>query len=132
MLLISGLGNPGPKHQKQRHNVGFMAVDEIHRHGDFTPWKSRFQAMTAEGTLGGKKTLLLKPNTFMNESGRAVGEAKRFFKMDLADIVVLYDELDLAPGKTYAIWFNSKKFYAFRDTDNNPAIPYLLVFHTKE
>ena len=82
-----------------RHNVGFMAVDEIHRHGNFTPWKSRFQAMTAEGTLGGKKTLLLKPNTFMNESGRAVGEAKRFFKMDLADIVVLYDELDLAPGK---------------------------------
>ena len=99
MLLISGLGNPGPKHQKQRHNVGFMAVDEIHRHGNFTPWKVRFQAMAAEGTLGGKKTLLLKPNTFMNESGRAVGEAKRFFKIDLEDIVVIYDELDLAPGK---------------------------------
>ncbi len=99
MLLISGLGNPGPKYAKQRHNVGFMAVDEIHRHGDFSPWKPRFQAMCAEGKLGGVKTLLLKPNTFMNESGRALGEAVRFYKIDLSNVIVLYDELDLAPAK---------------------------------
>ncbi len=99
MLLIAGLGNPGQKHQNHRHNVGFMAVDEIHRHENFSPWKSRFQAMCAEGTIGGVKTLLIKPNTFMNESGRAVGEALRFYKVPLEDVVVLYDELDLAPGK---------------------------------
>lgn len=99
MLLIAGLGNPGQKHEKQRHNVGFMAVDELHRHEDFSPWKSRFNGMTAEGTVGGEKTLLIKPSTFMNESGRAVGEAVRFYKIELKDVVVLYDELDLAPGK---------------------------------
>ena len=75
MLLIAGLGNPGQKYQNHRHNVGFMAVDEIHRHEMFSPWKSKFQAMCAEGTIGGEKTLLINPNTFMNESGRAVGEA---------------------------------------------------------
>ena len=99
MLLIAGLGNPGPKYAKQRHNVGFMAVDEIHRHEGFSPWKARFHALTSEGTLGGEKTLLVKPTTFMNESGRAVGEAARFFKIENENIVVLYDELDLAPGK---------------------------------
>ena len=77
MLLIAGLGNPGRSHEKQRHNIGFMAVDHIHRHENFSPWKVRFQGMVAEGQLGGKKTLLIKPNTFMNESGRAVAEAAR-------------------------------------------------------
>jgi len=76
-----------------------MAVDEIHRHGDFSPWKARFQAMTSQGTLGDRKVLLMKPNTFMNESGRAVGEALRFFKIEIDNLVVLYDELDLSPGK---------------------------------
>ena len=99
MLLIVGLGNPGPKHEKQRHNVGFMAVDEIHRHEGFSTWKSRFQAMTAEGQIADRKALLIKPNTFMNESGRAVGEALRFYKIELSDVIVFYDELDLAPGK---------------------------------
>lgn len=99
MLLIVGLGNPGPKYEKQRHNVGFMAVDEIHRHENFSPWKVRFQGLTAEGQIGGEKTLLIKPATFMNESGRAVGEAVRFYKIELNNVVVLYDELDLAPGK---------------------------------
>ncbi|MEE9375978.1 MAG: aminoacyl-tRNA hydrolase [Rhizobiaceae bacterium] len=99
MLIIVGLGNPGAKHAKQRHNVGFMAVDEIHRHENFSPWKARFQALTCEGQLGGVKTLLIKPTTFMNESGRAVGEAARFYKVDPNDIIVLYDELDLASGK---------------------------------
>ncbi|MEM8750755.1 MAG: aminoacyl-tRNA hydrolase [Pseudomonadota bacterium] len=99
MLLIAGLGNPGKQYEKHRHNVGFMAADAIHDCEGFSPWKSRFQAMCAEGQLGGVKTLLMKPNTFMNESGRAVREAIQFYKIDLSDVVVLYDELDLAPGK---------------------------------
>ncbi len=99
MLLIAGLGNPGPKYAKFRHNVGFMAVDEIHRHENFSPWKAKFQGMAAEGSIGGEKVLLLKPTTFMNESGRSLGEAVRFYKIDLCDVIVLYDELDLAPGK---------------------------------
>ncbi len=99
MLLIVGLGNPGPKYANQRHNVGFMAVDEIHRHEGFSPWKARFQALIAEGTLAGIKCLLVKPTTFMNESGRAVGEISRFYKVPVDQIIVLYDELDLPPGK---------------------------------
>ncbi len=99
MKLFVGLGNPGPKYARHRHNVGFMAVDRIaERHG-FSPWRRRFQGETAEGTIGGERVLLLKPMTYMNESGRAVGEAARFLKIDLADIVVFHDELDLAPGK---------------------------------
>lgn len=99
MLLLVGLGNPGPKYAGNRHNIGFMAVDRIaSRHG-FSPWRARFQSDAAEGAIGGVKTLLLKPRTYMNESGRAVAEAARFFKIPLADIAVLHDELDLAPGK---------------------------------
>ena len=99
MKLFVGLGNPGPKYARHRHNVGFMAVDRIaERHG-FSPWRRRFQSETAEGTIDGERVLLLKPMTYMNESGRAVGEAARFLKIDLADIVVFHDELDLAPGK---------------------------------
>jgi len=99
MLLLVGLGNPGPKYEKNRHNIGFMAVDRIaSRHG-FGPWRARFQGETAEGAIGGVKTLLLKPRTYMNESGRAVSEAARFFKIAIPDIVALHDELDLAPGK---------------------------------
>ncbi|NKB53615.1 MAG: aminoacyl-tRNA hydrolase [Rhizobiaceae bacterium] len=99
MLLIVGLGNPGPKYERQRHNVGFMAVDEIHRHESFPAWRPKFQALISEGQIAGHKCLLAKPTTFMNESGRAVGEIARFYKIPLSDIVVLYDELDLAPGK---------------------------------
>jgi PTH1 family peptidyl-tRNA hydrolase len=99
MLLIVGLGNPGPKYANHRHNVGFMAVDEIHRHESFPVWKAKFQALIAEGMIGGQKCLLAKPTTFMNESGRAVGEIARFYKLEPSDVVVLYDELDLAPGK---------------------------------
>ena len=99
MRLLVGLGNPGSKYEKNRHNVGFMAVDEIHRHGDFSAWKARFNGLTSEGRLGTEKVLLLKPTTFMNESGRAVGEAARFYRIEPADVVVLYDELDLPPGK---------------------------------
>ncbi len=99
MLLLVGLGNPGPKYEKNRHNIGFMAVDEIVRCHFFAAWRSRFQAQTAEGRLDGEKVLAMKPTTFMNESGRAVGEAVRFFKLHATDVVVLHDELDLAFGK---------------------------------
>ncbi|NVK34548.1 MAG: aminoacyl-tRNA hydrolase [Rhodobacteraceae bacterium] len=100
MRLIVGLGNPGSKYERNRHNVGFLAVDEIHRqNASFSPWKSRFQGQTSEGRLGNEKVLLLKPFTFMNESGRSVGEAMRFFKSEPEDILVIYDELDLPPAK---------------------------------
>ncbi len=100
MRLIVGLGNPGSKYDRNRHNIGFMAADAIHRrHASFQPWRARFQAEVSEGVIGSQKTLLMKPQTYMNESGRAVGEAARFFKIDPADILVIYDELDLPPGK---------------------------------
>ena len=99
MFLLVGLGNPGPKYERNRHNVGFMAVDEIVRRHSFGPWKARFQAQVAEGQIGGEKVLALKPTTFMNESGRAVGEAARFYKLAADAIWVFYDELDLAANK---------------------------------
>jgi PTH1 family peptidyl-tRNA hydrolase len=99
MHLIVGLGNPGPKYQGNRHNIGFMAVDELVRRHGFSPWRKRFQGEAADGVLAGEKVLALKPMTYMNESGRAVGEAMRFFDIDPAQMIVLYDELDLEPGK---------------------------------
>lgn len=100
MKLIVGLGNPGPKYAGNRHNIGFMAVDRIAADHGFGPWKARFQGQVAEGRLGQEKILLLKPETFMNNSGQSVGEAMRFYKLEPADVIVLHDELDLAPGKT--------------------------------
>lgn len=99
MLLFVGLGNPGSKYENNRHNVGFMAVDEIVRRHNFLPEKKRWQALTHEGRLGSEKIIVIKPQTYMNESGRAIGEAMRFFKLSPADVVVFYDELDLAFGK---------------------------------
>src|SRR3990170_6735383 len=99
MKLFVGLGNPGREHAMNRHNVGFMAVDAIAAAHDFPSWRKRFSGLAAEGKLGGAPALLLKPQTFMNESGRAVGEALRFYKLELVDVVVFHDELDLAPGK---------------------------------
>jgi len=99
MLLVAGLGNPGPDYAGHRHNVGFMAVDLIQRRHGFGPWRRRFHADVAEGTLGGEKVLLLKPLTYMNESGRSVGEAMRFYKLAPADVLVIHDEVDLPPGK---------------------------------
>lgn len=99
MLILAGLGNPGAKYEKNRHNIGFFAVDEIARRYSFGPWRSRFQALACEGTVGDQKALLLKPQTYMNESGRSVGEALKFFKLKPADVVVFHDELDLAPGR---------------------------------
>lgn len=99
MKLFVGLGNPGQEYAFNRHNVGFMAVDAIAAAHDFPAWRKRFSGAATEGRLGGEPVLLLKPQTFMNESGRAVGEAVRFYKLDLGDVVVFHDELDLVPGK---------------------------------
>ena len=103
MLLIAGLGNPGQGYAKNRHNVGFMAVDEIARRWGFSPARSRFQSLACEGEIdspaGRVRGLILKPQTYYNESGRAVGEALKFFKLKPSDLVVFYDEIDLAPGR---------------------------------
>lgn len=99
MLLVTGLGNPGEKYASNRHNIGFMAVDSIADAHGFGPWKSKFQALVSEGRLGREKILLMKPQTFMNNSGQAVGEAMRFYKLGPESVLVFYDELDLAPGK---------------------------------
>jgi PTH1 family peptidyl-tRNA hydrolase len=99
MKLFVGLGNPGAKYERNRHNVGFMAVERIAERHRFGPWKRKFQALAADGEIAGDKVLLLKPDTYMNESGRAVGEAARFLKIAEGDIVAFHDELDLAPGK---------------------------------
>ena len=102
MKLIVGLGNPGEKYARNRHNVGFMAVEKIAERHAFGPWKRKFQGLAADGDLGGEKVMLLKAQTYMNESGRSVGEAARFLKVAVGDIIVLYDEIDLAPGKLKA------------------------------
>jgi PTH1 family peptidyl-tRNA hydrolase len=97
MRLLVGLGNPGSEHVGNRHNIGFMVVQEIARRHGFPPWRRRFQGVATEGTIGSERVLLLLPGTYMNESGRAVGEAAHFYKLPLSDIVVVHDEIDLAP-----------------------------------
>src|SRR3954471_4165663 len=99
MRLFVGLGNPGAKYAANRHNIGFMAVDEIARRHGFAPWRRRFQGETAEGTLERERVIVLKPATFMNDSGRAVQEAANFFKLGISEITVFQDELELPPGK---------------------------------
>lgn len=99
MKLLVGLGNPGTKYARNRHNIGFMALEAIGEAHGFGPWRSRFQGEISEGRLGTEKVLLLKPQTFMNLSGDSVQSAAAFYKLAPADIIVLHDELDLAPGK---------------------------------
>jgi PTH1 family peptidyl-tRNA hydrolase len=103
MLILAGLGNPEARYQSNRHNIGFMAVDAIARRWRFSPGKKRFSSLTAEGVIetpdGPVRTLLLKPQTFYNGSGQAIGEAARFYKVEPKDIVVFHDEIDLAPGR---------------------------------
>ena len=99
MLLFVGLGNPGAKYAHNRHNIGFMAVDEIARRHGFPPWRRRFQGETTEGSLDGERVVLLRPMTFMNESGRAVQEAAGFFKLAVGEVTVFQDELELPPAK---------------------------------
>ena len=103
MIIIAGLGNPGPKYQGNRHNIGFMAADEIARRWSFGPERAKFQSTIREGEVpiagGSVRVLLMKPQTYMNESGRAVGEAARFYKVSPPEVIVFHDEIDLAPGR---------------------------------
>ncbi len=99
MLLLVGLGNPGARYVANRHNIGFLAVQDIAKRHGIGPWRRRFAGVACEGPLGGVRTLLLLPGTFMNESGRAVAEAAHFYKLSPADITVFHDEIDLPPGK---------------------------------
>jgi PTH1 family peptidyl-tRNA hydrolase len=99
MRLFVGLGNPGAKYAHNRHNIGFMAIGEIARRHGFAPWRRRFQGETTEGTLDGERVVLLRPATFMNESGRAVQEAVSFFKLPPNETTVFQDELELPPAK---------------------------------
>jgi PTH1 family peptidyl-tRNA hydrolase len=99
MLLFVGLGNPGAKHAGNRHNVGFMVVEAIARRHGLPPWRRRFQGVATEGPIGGERVQLLLPGTYMNESGRAVGEAMHFYKLDVSQVVVFHDELDLPASK---------------------------------
>jgi PTH1 family peptidyl-tRNA hydrolase len=99
MLLLVGLGNPGAKYASNRHNIGFMAVEAVARAHGFGPWKKKFRSEICEGGIDGVRTLIMKPQTFYNDSGHAVAEAARFYKIPQNDIVVFYDEIDLAPGR---------------------------------
>jgi PTH1 family peptidyl-tRNA hydrolase len=99
MKLLVGLGNPGRAYAGNRHNIGFMAVDAIARRHLFAPWRGRFQGQTSEGTIGRERVILLKPETYMNDSGLSVGGAARYLKIDLPEIIVFHDELDLDPGR---------------------------------
>ena len=99
MRLLVGLGNPGPRYAGNRHNIGFMAVDAIVRRHSFSSIRERFHSLTAEGTIDGEKVLAMAPQTFMNDSGRAVQAAVQFFKLQPTDVIVIYDEIDLPLGK---------------------------------
>ena len=99
MKLIVGLGNPGAKYARNRHNIGFMALDLIAQDHGFAPWKTKHQGLMTEGRFGSDRAILLKPETFMNNSGQSVQAAMRFHKLEPADVIVLHDEIDLAPGK---------------------------------
>jgi len=99
MRLVVGLGNPGSRYVRNRHNIGFMAVDAIARRHGASAFRNRFKGEIAEASIGGERRLLLKPQTFMNASGEAVGEAVRFYKISPSEIVVIHDEIDLRPGK---------------------------------
>ncbi|MEM6307923.1 MAG: aminoacyl-tRNA hydrolase, partial [Pseudomonadota bacterium] len=99
MKLIVGLGNPGAKYANNRHNIGFMAIDRMADDHGSSPWRKKFQGQISDITIAGIKAVLLKPDTFMNKSGQSVGEAARFYKLAAQDVIVIHDELDLAPGK---------------------------------
>ena len=99
MKLLVGLGNPGTKYAHNRHNIGFMAMDQIAADHGFNGWRSKFQGQTCDGRFGSERVTLLKPETFMNLSGQSVGEAMRYLKLAPEDVIVFHDEIDLAPGK---------------------------------
>lgn len=97
MQIFAGLGNPGPEYALNRHNIGFMVVDVLREMHGFSPWKQAFQGLACSGYIGRARVLLLKPLTYMNESGRSVGEALRFYKLPVTDLTVFHDDLDLDP-----------------------------------
>ena len=99
MLLLVGLGNPGQKYADNRHNVGFMVADDIVRRHGLSAWREKFQGLVADGIVDGEKVLVLKPQTYMNRSGQSVGEIMRYYKLEPDQVIVIHDELDLAPGK---------------------------------
>ncbi|UXN03993.1 aminoacyl-tRNA hydrolase [Bartonella sp. HY406] len=99
MLLIAGLGNPGAQYAHNRHNIGFMAVDDIQQRHNFSSWSKKFHALISEGKINDRRILLIKPQTYMNLSGQSVGEAMRFYKVPLENLIVIHDELDLPAGK---------------------------------
>jgi len=99
MLLVVGLGNPGAEYANNRHNIGFMAADEIVRRHSFSPFRSKFQGELTDGNIDGQKVIVLKPMTYMNESGRSVQAAMTFYKIAPQDVIVIHDEIDLAGGK---------------------------------
>lgn len=99
MKLFVGLGNPGRAYAGNRHNIGFMVADAIARDYHFPPFRKRFSGLASEAALAGDKVVVLKPETYMNESGRAVQEAARFYKIPPGDVIVFHDELDLAAAK---------------------------------
>ena len=99
MHLIVGLGNPGGKYARNRHNIGFLAIEEIARRNGFPPFRDKFKGLVSEGQIGGERVILLKPQTYMNSSGESVEAAAQFYKIDPAQITVIYDEIDLVPGK---------------------------------
>ncbi|MBQ8750313.1 MAG: aminoacyl-tRNA hydrolase [Alphaproteobacteria bacterium] len=102
MFLVVGLGNPGEEYSKTRHNIGFMAVDEIHNRYNFSPFKSKFEGLISEGTIDNEKVLILKPQTYMNLSGNSVVKVAKFYKISPQNIVVIHDDKDLALGKLKA------------------------------
>jgi len=99
MMVIAGLGNPGAEYENTRHNIGFMAIDSIYSRGGFSPWREKFKALLAEGIIDGKKIMLVKPQTFVNNSGEAIQPLMQFYKFFLDDLTVFHDDMDLAPGK---------------------------------
>ena len=99
MLLLVGLGNPGAGHAHNRHNIGYMAIEEIARRHGFGAWRRRLHGLTCEGRLAGRRTIALKPTTYMNLSGQSVGAALRYYRLDPGDVIVLHDEIDLAPAR---------------------------------
>lgn len=99
MLILVGQGNPGPKYAGNRHNLGFMAMDAIADEHGFGPWRTKFQALYAEGRIGTEKILLVKPQTFYNETGKSLAQFVRFYKLSASDVTIFHDEIDLAPGR---------------------------------
>ena len=99
MYLLVGLGNPGSNYAGNRHNIGFMVVDDIHKKNSFQPFKTKFQGDVANGKIHDQKVFILKPATYMNESGRSVAELINFYKIEITDVFVIHDELDLLPGE---------------------------------